>query len=306
MRCVSLQANMSFESLMTELRALNSSVEALAALGAELRFRGEGLGADPLVRSHLQDVVEKINPELFVGLNPNQELAAFAMIQASFRQAVDLLENPARAPGWSYNDPVILETQGQASRLIVRGIETVAAQRPDIGLILQRPGAFLDVGTGVGWLAIEAARTWPTLRIVGIDSWEPALTLARKNLAQSGVAERVELRLQRIEQVDDDAVFALAWLPGPFIAAEIVDAALERVYQALVPGGWLVFGLYASPPNALGEALTNLRTVRGGGHPWTTNQAEERLHLLGFERIETVSPSPLVLFVLGQRPNVLK
>jgi hypothetical protein len=31
-------------------------------------------------------------------------------------------------------------------------------------------------------------------------------------------------------------------------------AALERVYKALAPGGWLVFGLYAPPPNALGEA----------------------------------------------------
>jgi hypothetical protein len=55
---------MSFETLMTELRALNSSVEALAALGAELRLRCEGLGGDPRVRPLLQDVVNKINPQL--------------------------------------------------------------------------------------------------------------------------------------------------------------------------------------------------------------------------------------------------
>jgi hypothetical protein len=42
--------------------------------------------------------------------------------------------------------------------LIVRNIEMVAAQRPDINSALHRPGAFLDIGTGVGWLAIEAAR----------------------------------------------------------------------------------------------------------------------------------------------------
>jgi SAM-dependent methyltransferase len=293
---------MSFESLMTELTALNSSVEALAALGAELRLRREGLGGDPRVRSFLQEVVDKISPELFTGLNPNQEFAALALIQTFFRQAIELLENPGRAPGWSYEDPVILESQGQASRLIVRSIETVAAQRPDIGAILRQPGAFLDIGTGVGWLAIEAARAWPTLRVVGIDSWEPALRLARKNLAQSGVEDRVELRWQRIEQVEDEAIFTLAWLPGPFIAAETM--ALECVYRALAPGGWLVFGLYAPPPSALGEALTNLRTVRGGGHPWKTNEAEERLRVLGFERIETLSPS--VLFVLGQRPSASK
>src|SRR5690242_3053421 len=124
---------MSFESLMSELQALNLSVEALAALGAELRLRREGLDGNPRVRSLLQDVVHKINPELLEGLNPNQELAALALIRTSFRQAIDLLESPARPPGWSYEDPVILESQGQASRLIVRSIETVAAQRPDIG-----------------------------------------------------------------------------------------------------------------------------------------------------------------------------
>jgi SAM-dependent methyltransferase len=245
---------MSFETLMTELRALNSSVEAFAALGAELRLRCEGLGGDPRVRPLLQDVVNKINPHLFDGVNPNQELAALGLIQTSFRQAIDLLENPTRAPGWNYEDPVILESQGQVSRLIVRGIQTVAGQRPEIGSTLRQSGAFLDVGTGVGWIAIEAARAWPALRVVGIDYWEPALNLARKNLAQSGVDERVELRRQRIEHLNEDAVFALAWLPGPFIAAETVVVALERVFRALTPGGWLVFGLYAPPPSPLGEA----------------------------------------------------
>ncbi|HEV3210275.1 MAG TPA: class I SAM-dependent methyltransferase [Chthoniobacterales bacterium] len=181
---------MSFESLMTKWQTLNSSLEALAALGGELRLRREKLAGDPRVRSLLQEVVRPIDPELLDGIDANQKRAALALIQTSFRQAIDLIENPARAPGWNYEDPVILESQGQVSRLIVRSIDTLAAQRPDLAEALHRPGAFLDVGTGVGWLAIEAARAWPALRVVGIDSWKPALALASKNLAQSGVAER--------------------------------------------------------------------------------------------------------------------
>ena len=294
---------MSFQSLITKWQTLNSSVEALAALGAELRLRTEQLNGDSRVRSLLLDVMRRIDPELLDGIDANEERAALALIQTSFRQAIDLIENPARAPGWHYEDPVILESQGQVSRLIVRSIDTLAAQRPDLGDALHRPGAFLDVGTGVGWLAIEAARAWPAVRVVGIDSWEPALVLARKNLSRSGVAERVEFRSQRVEDLDDQAIFTLAWLPGPFIAAEIITVALERIDRALTPGGWLIFGLLARPEDPLGEALSNLRIVRSGGHPWTIREVEERLGAQGFERIEAFSPAPSIMLVLSQRTD---
>ena len=189
----------------------------------------------------------------------------------------------------------------------------MATQRPELGEMLQGPGAFLDVGTGVGWLAIEAARSWPALRVVGVDPWEPALTLARQNLAQSGVAERVELRLQRVEQFEETTTFTVAWLPGPFIAGEIADRALERVYRALVPGGWLVFGFNPPPHGRLEEALASLRIVRSGGYPWTPREVEEKLQEHGFEQIEVYSPAPpipaviasafsRILFVVGRRP----
>jgi hypothetical protein len=112
---------MSFESLMAKLQTLNSSVEALAAIGRE------ELNRDPRVRPLLQQVVHLIDPELLDGVDPEQERTALALIQTSFRQAIDLMENPARAPGWSYVDPVILESQGQLSRRIVRGINKLAS-----------------------------------------------------------------------------------------------------------------------------------------------------------------------------------
>jgi SAM-dependent methyltransferase len=292
---------MSIETFMQQLQALNSSLETLAAIGAELRLRRDGLTGDARVRSLLQDVVHRIDPTVLDGINPSQAQAVLGLIRTSFRQAMDLLENPERAPGWVYEDPVVLDSQGQVSRLIVRGIAAAAAQRADLASRVQQPGTFLDVGAGVGWLAIEAAQSWPTLYVIGVDSWQPALDLARKNLAQSSVAERVEFRLQRIEELTDEAVFALAWLPAPFIGEEAMVIALERVYQALQPGGWLIVGLYPPPPDELGQILTKLRIVRCGGRPWTATEIEERLRTLGFESIETFSPMPPVLFVLGRR-----
>ena len=289
---------------MMKLQGLNTSLEALAALAAELRLRSERLSADPRLSSVLHDVVQEIEPGILEGLDQNQERAAFALIQTSFRQAIDLLENPARAPGWTYEDPVVLESQGQLSRQIVRAVGKIAADRPDLNVGLQQSGVFLDIGTGVGWLAIEAARAWPALRIVGIDLWEPALSLARKNLAASGVGGRVELRLQSVEELDEDAVFTLAWFPGPFIAKATAGPALDRVHRALAPGGWIVFGMYAAAPNELGEALNRFRAIRCGGYHWTPIEAADQLRPLGFERIETLSPSPGLSFVLGQRPKL--
>ena len=247
---------MSFESLLSELQSLSVSVEALAAVGAQLRLQQQGRDADPRVRALLNEVVREVAPQLLENVAANQQAAALALIQTIFRQALDLLENPARPPGWSYTDPDILQSQGQVSRSIVRGIEALAAQRPALCEALRRPGAFLDVGTGVGWLAIEAARSWPALRVVGIDPWEPALALARKNLAASGVAERVELRSQGGQFLQEEAAFTLAWLPGPFIPEEIAEQALERVHRALVPGGWLILGFNPSLPGPLAEATT--------------------------------------------------
>ena len=292
---------MSFESLMAVSQRLSVSLEALAALGAELRLRREGLGGDPRVRALLHDVVNAVDPVLLGGIDDDREAMVLALIQTIFRQAADLLENPARIPAWSYQDPIILESQGQVSRLIVRGIDALAIHRPELGAMLQRGGAFLDVGTGVGWLAIDVARSWPAMRIVGVDPWEPALALARENLAKSGVAERIELRSQCAEHLDDVATFTLAWVPGPFIGAAIADRALERIHRALAPGGWLIFGINVTPPGPLEEALTALRNVRSGGYSWTPREVEERLRASDFQKVESFSPGDPILLVIGRR-----
>jgi len=287
--------------MMAEVRQLGLSVEALAALGADMKLRQDGLDGDPRVRALLRDTVRAIDPRWLDRIDTRHEAAALAFVQTIFRQALDLLDNPARSPGWSHRDPAVLPAQGQLSRLVVRGIEALASERPHLRATLRRPGVFLDIGTGVGWLAIEAARAWPALRVVGVDPWEPALALARQNVAASGVADRIGLRSQRVEQLDETGAFTLAWLPGPFIAREIADRVLARIHRALAPGGWLIFGL--NPPSAdpLEEALVSLRTERSGGHCWTPGEVEERLRAFEFAQIEAFLPPVPIRLVAARR-----
>jgi hypothetical protein len=91
---------MSFESLMTKCQTLKSSIEALAAIGAELRLRREKLSGDPRVRPLLQEVVHHIDPELLDDLNANQEQAALAGRLAHIR----VQSTPAQCAGQSTHE----------------------------------------------------------------------------------------------------------------------------------------------------------------------------------------------------------
>ena len=167
---------------------------------------------------------------------------------------------------------------------------------------LASPGTFLDIGTGVGWLAIEVARIWPQLHVVGIDIWEPSLQLARSNVVDSGMEERVQIRSQNIIELDEPGAFNVVWYPGPFLPLEITTVALEKAYNALTPGGWLIFGLFPERPDALGAALTALRIVRCGGHPWKIPELEEHLRTIGFDDFELFTSKTLLRLAFARRP----
>jgi Methyltransferase domain len=294
---------MSVEQLVSAAQKLSTSVDALAAVGAELRLRRNGTFAPPRIRQMLQEVVQAIDPHMVDGVTAEQETAALAVIESLFRQALDLLENPERSPGWAYTDPKLLQGPGIASRRFARAIETFAAQRPQLAAALAKSGSLLDVGTGVAGLAIEVARSWPAWRAVGIDRWQPSLSLAQENISAAGMHERVEIRLQGVDQLEDRDAFTLAWLPGQFLSPGIMPAAIERTHRALIDGGWLVIGIFAPMKDTFGEAVHRLKIARDGGHPWSVTEISGLLQDFGFIDIESFSHGPPTLFVIGQKPH---
>jgi len=297
---------MSVEQLISAAQRLSASVDALAALGAELRLRRNGKFAPPRVRQLVQEVLHAIDPHLLEGITADQEAAALAAIESLFRQASDLLENPERGPGWTYTDPKLLQGLGTASRRFARAMEAFAAGRSALGAALKAPGKFLDVGTGVAGLAIEVARSWPNWRVIGIDRWEPSLALAKANIAAAGMEERVELRLQSVDELEDESLFTVAWLPGQFLAPNIMPAAIERSHRSLAAGGWLVIGIFAPmTEDGFGHAVHRLKIVRDGGHPWSVEEISGLLEGCGFTDIESFSHGPPTLYVIGRKPTAL-
>jgi precorrin-6B methylase 2 len=285
---------------------LATQTEALAALAAGLRLRVSGQRAPGAVQECLDEVLAALGLEDEVAGASAAELGqALAPIRALFLQSVDLLTDPTRAPGWAYTDAELLQSLGQNSAAFAGVVrDLVAPQLAGLEEALARPGAaFLDVGVGVAALSIAMAELYPSLRVVGIDPWDVALDLARRNVAAAGLGARIELRRQAVEELPDAGEFDLAFLAGPFLGEAVVEPAFERVLAALRRGGWILFGMY-SGRDALETALARLRAARSGAAVLDAVDAEARLRAAGFADVRTFAaelgiPSQLVV---GRRP----
>jgi len=82
----------------------------------------------------------------------------------------------------------------------------------------------LDVGCGWGTFALHAARTYGA-RVVGVTLSAPQADFARKRMAEEGVGELVEIRVQDYREVND----------GPFDAIASIGMA-EHVGAPNLPG----------------------------------------------------------------------
>lgn len=258
--------------------------EALAALGASLRLRRDGSTAEPELAACLDAVLDALGVgDAVNALDEHETVALLGIVEGFLAQAADFVVEPARA-GWNYQEPSILVAQGYSSALIA-GILTrfvVPALGNDLtGRLEHGDGPFLDVGVGVAALSIALCRSCPSLRVVGIDPWEPALALAREYVAAAGLQTRIELRRLAAETLQDVDAYDLAWVPTFFIPGAVLERVIERVHVALRPGGWALLGLYARPGDPFRDALADLRTVRHGGSLLTPRQAAARLERAG-------------------------
>jgi cyclopropane fatty-acyl-phospholipid synthase-like methyltransferase len=221
---------------------------------------------------------------------------ASASIRLFFAQAANLLDDPAHAPGWNVADPNVLDGYGRGSMMVPVRLAT-ASELADVT-------SFLDVGTGVGLLAVSAANAWPDATIVGIDVWEPSLERARANVDAAGLTDRVTLRNQDFVALDDVDAFDCAWVPTFFLPEDLLKTGLARVKRALRPGGWAVLGVFLPVPDPVAEATNALHTVRFGGCVLDPGRAADLLEDAGFDAVHSLDRTPPIPldFVLGRRP----
>ncbi len=287
---------MSYGEIMGVVMRLATATDALGAIGARASLALEGKEVDPRLAKALDEVAAAAGVTGLDTLAPHELAGLVGLTRMFVREADIQLSDPGRDPAWNYSDPIVLESYGRGSSIMP---QLIADSVPEAGAVT----SFLDVGVGVGWLAIAAAQQWPEARIVGIDVWAPSLERAWAHVAESGLEGRVELREQDAAVLDDADAYDCAWLPTFFFDDDELPTAVERVVLAVRPGGAVVLGRFDPAPDPLVQATTNLRAVRSGGTSVSVDEAVALLRSAGCTTVRPVPrtwPMPLQ-FVVGLR-----
>ncbi|MFE7837859.1 class I SAM-dependent methyltransferase [Streptomyces sp. NPDC057474] len=120
-----------------------------------------------------------------------------------------------------------------------------AAQRDKLDLICRKlgltPGTrLLDVGCGWGSMAVHAAREYG-VNVVGVTLSQEQAAYARKRVADEGLTDRVEIRVQDYRDVTDgpyDAISSIGM--AEHVGADKYLEYAEDLYRLLAPGGRLL------------------------------------------------------------------
>ncbi|MBQ0829519.1 class I SAM-dependent methyltransferase [Streptomyces tagetis] len=135
------------------------------------------------------------------------------------------------------------------------------AQRDKLELVCRKldlsPGQrLLDVGCGWGSLAIHAAREHD-VRVVGVTLSQEQAAYARKRVAEEGLTDRVEIRVQDYRDVADgpyDAISSLGM--AEHVGAEPYLRYAGDLFRLLRPGGRLLNHQIARRPQGDESAYT--------------------------------------------------
>ena len=106
----------------------------------------------------------------------------------------------------------------------------------------------LDVATGTAAVAIELARAEPSRTVVGVDQSPEMLAAGRERVERAGLAERIELREGRGEELPvGNGEFDALTFTYLLRYVDDVPATLRELARAVRPGGTLAMLEFALP-----------------------------------------------------------
>ncbi|MFB9466533.1 class I SAM-dependent methyltransferase [Streptomyces cinereospinus] len=226
---------------------LYTALDLLAGLiwerGEDARGLGEAL-RDPEVRSAVRGLVKLAGPALPPAPPPEEVRRPRRNMHTrrSDKRAVshhydvgndfyEIVLGPSMVYScayWPAPDSTLETAQHDKLELVCRKLGLTSGQR------------LLDVGCGWGSMAVHAAREHG-VRVVGITLSQEQAAYARKRVADEGLTDRVEIRVQDYRDVTDgpyDAISSIGM--AEHVGAERYLAYARTLYGLLRPGGRLL------------------------------------------------------------------
>jgi 2-polyprenyl-3-methyl-5-hydroxy-6-metoxy-1,4-benzoquinol methylase len=290
--------------LLVELKAASLTAAALASALADERARtpSEVLGMDHPRAALLRSVPDI--ESVLAGLWPERRSRS-ANLVSSLSQAAAVAGGSIG--GWADLGDEVLIAQGRSSALMARVI--LSSVMPAYGRDdLSAPTRFLDVGTGIGSIATALATGAPGFDVTGIDIAERPLAIGRRLLIDIApdVAARVHLRQEDVTRLTADARYDAIWAPVPFLPDTILDEALDRMTDALRPGGILALGTNPDQDDERLRTADVWIASLTGGSTLTTSSVREFVVRRGFHDLryfDTVPGGPVLLTARRPLPS---
>jgi len=145
---------------------------------------------------------------------------------------------------------------------------------------VETPGSVADVGCGPGTVAFALAQEWPETTVVGYDAAEPVLATNRTRARRQSLSN---LSFERavLPEFDPGESFDLVTCFHTLVYVEEIEDALAALYDAVAPGGHLVFTYHNRFAHAhFRQIAENPHDHLGEESPWDPDRFADRFELL--------------------------
>lgn len=163
------------------------------------------------------------------------------------------------------------------------------------------PDSLADAGCGPGHVPLTVAADYPDASVVGYDAAEPVLDANRDRADERGL-ENVAFERAVLPEFDPGRRFEAVSCFHTLVYVEAVERALSALYDAVEPGGVLVFTYHNRLARSVFESIAAAPHEHlGPDSPWDPDRFADRFelllegaNLLSYERIHET---------LGRRPR---
>jgi precorrin-6B methylase 2 len=221
----------------------------------------------------------------------------------SFRRR--LADGTLSLDGWTHTDEAIIEAQGTLTQLWTTRALPKLKFLPGLVPRLEKPGAgLLDVGAGAAGLSIALCRHFPHLSAVALEPAPHPAAIGTRSVQEAGLADRIAMRQERVEDLRDEEAFDLAFLPQMFLPDDVIQRSIERIFHALRPGGWLLVAVLPQEGHATISTINRLKNLLWGGSMRDVSHLRPRLAAAGFDPVIRAPGRHSLRMICARRPNL--